>query len=129
MSKQDSEQPSSPPYSNLLRPRERRLSRREPIATIHVEMRQSKNAEQPDWAGSAVDLNASGMALVLPSELEAGARVFLSFRLGESSVFDCVPGLVVRQDQAGIGAVRFVDWGETDQLALVSYLQESGSPP
>lgn len=107
---------------------ERRRSRREPIATVHVEIRSSPDEEDPQWAGSAVDLNASGMALVLPPELESGARVFLTFQLGKVT-FSRVHGDVVRQDAVGVGAVRFVDWNDEDKLALISYLQEAGAPP
>lgn len=107
---------------------ERRDSRREPIATVHVAIRESPDDEDPRWAGSAVDLNATGMALVLPPELGSNSRVYLSFRLGNDT-YSRVPGTVVRQDAVGIGAVHFVDWTEEDKLALITYLQQAGSPP
>ena len=107
---------------------ERRRSRREPIATVHVEIRSSPDEKEPQWAGTAVDLNSSGMALVLAPELESGSRVFLTFKLGKES-FQRVQGNIVRQDAVGVGAVRFVDWNDEDKLALITYLQEAGSPP
>ena len=108
---------------------ERRLTERAPIADVYVEMRREPDNEVPDWAGSAVDINASGMALVLPPDLQPGERVYLSFQLDELAVFEAVPGMVVRQDFVGVGAVRFEEWTETDQLALISYLQAKDSPP
>ena len=107
---------------------ERRDSRREPIATVYVAIRESPDDEDPRWAGSAVDLNATGMALVLPPELPSNSRVYLSFRLG-SDEYSRVPGTVVRHDVVGVGAVHFVDWSEEDKLALITYLQQAGSPP
>ena len=114
--------------STFLATPERRQSRRRPIATVHVEIRSSPDQKEPQWAGSAVDLNASGMALVLPPELESGARVFLTFQLGDET-FVRVQGDVVRQDAVGVGAVRFVDWNDGNKLALITYLQEVGAPP
>jgi len=107
---------------------ERRRSRREPIANVQVEISSSPDEKKPQWAGTAVDLNASGMALVLAPELESGARVFLTFELGKET-FKRVQGTVVRQDAVGVGAVRFVEWNDEDKLALISYLQEAGAPP
>ena len=108
----------------FLKTLERRLSRREPIAKISVKIRRSPDSMSPDWAGNAVDINESGMALVLPPELATGTPVFLSFKLGEAE-FSRLPAEIVRQENVGIGAVRFVDWSDSDQLELVSYLQKT----
>ncbi len=113
---------------SFLKTPERRLSRREPIARIYVKIRRSPDSEKPDWAGTAVDVNGSGMALVLPPDLATGTRVFLSFELGDVE-FSRVPGEIVRQDVVGVGAVRFVDWSDSDQLELVSYLRKSTRGP
>ena len=113
---------------SFLKTRERRRSRREPIAKIYVRIHRSPDSQRPDWAGTAVDVNSSGMALVLPPELATGTRVFLSFKLGDAE-FSRMPGEIVRQDTVGIGAVRFVDWPDSEQLDLASYLQESNSGP
>ena len=108
---------------SFLKTRERRMSRREPIAKIYVTIRKSPDSATPDWAGTAVDVNSSGMALVLPPDLEAGTRVSLTFKLGEAE-FSRVPAEIVRQDNVGVGAVRFVDWTHADELALITYLQK-----
>ena len=113
---------------SFLKTDERRTSRREPIAKIYVRIRRSPDSESPDWAGTAVDVNSTGMALVLPPDLATGTRVFLTFELGEVA-FSRVPGEIVRQDTVGIGAVRFADWSESDRLKLASYLQESTRGP
>ncbi len=112
---------------SFLKTRERRMSRREPIAKIYVEIRRSADSEIPDWAGTAVDVNSNGMALVLPPDMATGTRVSLSFALGEVE-FSCVPAEVVRQDVVGVGAVRFVDWSDADQLELLAYLETTDGP-
>ena len=103
---------------------EHRLWRRVPIAKISVGIRREQDSESPDWAGNGVDINNGGMALVLPLKLPAGTRVFLNFRLGDAD-FSRVPAEILRQENVGIGAVRFVDWSDSDQLELVSFLQKT----
>jgi hypothetical protein len=98
------------------------------VAKLEVEIRLDPSAENPDWSGTAVDVNASGLALVLPPELAPGTRVFLTFQLG-SSKFSRLPGLVVRQDRVGVGAVEFKDWETADMMRLRTFLQEQSSPP
>lgn len=105
---------------------ERRLSRRKPIARIYVEIRRSPDSKNPDWAGTSVDITDGGMALVLPPELATGTLVFLSFKLGDAE-FLRVLAEIVRQENIGIGAVRFVDWPDSDQRKLVSYLQKTAA--
>ena len=102
----------------------RRLSPREPIAKIIVMIRRSRDSESPDCAGNGVDISDSGMAVVLPLNLAAGSRVYLDFKLGDAA-FSRVPAEIVRQDNAGISAVRFVDWSDSQQLELASYLQKT----
>ena len=115
---------SKPPKVAFPKTVERRLSRREPIAKIFVKIRRSPDSKSPDWACTAVDITDGGMALVLPPELATGTRVFLSFKLGDTE-FSWVLGEIVRQENVGVGAVRFVDWSYSDQRELVSYLQKT----
>lgn len=116
------------PTWSFLNTRERRDSRRQPVSQIEVEIRLERDSSTPDWGGSAIDLNSTGMALVLPPELEMGTLVYLTFDLGSSS-FDRLPGTIVRQDRVGVGAVQFQDWGVDDKMRLLTFLQEGSTPP
>jgi hypothetical protein len=127
MSEEESNDKTSPTYG-FLSAGDRRESRRTLVAKLEVEIRLDPSAENPDWSGTAVDVNASGLALVLPPELAPGTRVFLTFQLG-SSKFSRLPGLVVRQDRVGVGAVEFKDWETADMMRLRTFLQEQSSPP
>lgn len=105
---------------------ERRQSMREPIAKTSVRIRRSPDSEIPDWAGSGIDINNGGMALVLPLKLAAGTRLFLNFELGDAE-FSRVPVEIVRQESIGISAVRFSGWSDSDRLELGSYLKKTAS--
>ena len=128
MSNQESDNKSRRPTWSFLNAGERRESRRTLIAKLEVEVRLEHSAEDPDWSGTAVDINASGLALVLPPELAPGTRVYLTFQLG-SSKFSRLPGLVVRQDRVGVGAVTFEDWETKHQMRLRTFLEEQLAPP
>ena len=128
MSKQESDDKTRRPTYSFLNAGERRESRRTLIAELEVEVRLEPSAEDPDWSGTAVDVNVSGLALVLPPELPPGTRVFLTFQLG-SSKFHRLPGLVVRQDRVGVGAVTFEDWETKDKMRLRTFLEEQFAPP
>ncbi len=128
MSKQESDDKTRRPSYGFLSAGDRRESRRTSITKLEVEVRLEHSSEDPDWSGTAVDINASGLALVLPPELAPGTRVFLSFQLG-SSKFSRLPGLVVRQDRVGVGAVTFDDWETKYKLRLHTFLEEQSAPP
>ena len=113
---------------SFLKTRERRMSRRSNIAKIYVTIRRSPDSVEPDWAGTAVDLNGNGMALVLPPEMPTGTQVSLSFKLDDVK-FSRVPAVVVRQDHVGVGAVRFLEWSDADQLELLTYLEKTTDGP
>ena len=124
----DSDEKTQRPSWNFLNTRERRDSRREPIANIPVEIRLSAGSDDPDWAGSAVDINSTGIALVLPPDLHAGTHVYLSFDVGGES-YSRLPGLIVRQERVGVGAVEFYELSTDDKTRLLSFLQHRSAPP
>ncbi len=128
VSKQEPDDKTRRPIWSFLDAGERRESRRALIAKLEVEVRLEQSAEDPDWSGTAVDINASGLALVLPPELAPGTRVYLTFQLGGSK-FSRLPGLVVRQDRVGVGAVEFEHWETKDQMRLRTFLEEQSAPP
>ena len=128
MSKQEPDDKNQRPIYSFLSTGERRESRRTLIAKLEVEVRLDRSAVDPHWSGTAIDVNASGLALVLPPELPTGTRVFLTFQLG-SSKFSRLPGLVVRQDRVGVGAVEFEDWETKDSMHLRTFLEEQSAPP
>ncbi len=128
MSKQESDDKRRSSAYGFLNAGDRRESRRSLIAKLEVEVRLERSTEDPDWSGTAIDINVSGLALVLPPELAPGTRVFLSFQLGNSKFYR-LPGLVVRQDRVGVGAVEFEDWETAELMRLRTFLEEQAAPP
>ena len=128
MSNQESDEKNRRPFGSFINTLERRESRRTLIAKLEVEVRLERSAEDPDWSSTAVDVNATGLALVLPPELAPGTRVFLTFQLG-SSKFNRMPGLVVRQARVGVGAVEFENWETAELMRLRTFLGEQSAPP
>ena len=72
------------------------------------------------WVVDGIDLNSSGMGLVLPPELLEGARVLLTFRLGDYEL-SRLPATV--QHKVGVsGGVRFDAWPASERLKLLEFL-------
>lgn len=72
------------------------------------------------WVVDAIDLNSSGLGLVLPPELLEGTEVLLSFQLGDED-FSRLPATV--QHQTGMaGGLRFGAWPAAERLKLLEYL-------
>lgn len=109
--------PATPEFTE-----ERRASKRSPIVNIYVEMRTDDAAEGPQWAGSAIDVNEGGMALVLPPDLSPGDRIYLSFRIGDGPTLEGVRATVVRQEGVGVGAVRFELLSDSARQVIRDYL-------
>ena len=97
-----------------------RRSRRRPIAGVLVAIDAPGIADQP-WVVDAVDVNADGMGLVLPRDLQAGAQVQLSFQLDEATAFARVPAVVLHRE-GPTGGVRFLSWDAGERLKLLEYL-------
>ena len=77
--------------------------------------------DQP-WVVDAIDISSTGMGLVLPDELEAGQRVYLSFQLDDGPEFSRVPALVRHQRNVFSGGVSFEAWPSAERLKLLEYL-------
>ena len=77
-------------------------------------------AEQP-WVVDAIDINANGMGLVLPPEMEEGTEVMLSFKLDDSIEFSRVPA-AVRHQVSATGGVAFLPWPSPERLKLLEFL-------
>ncbi len=97
-----------------------RRSRRRPIAGVLVAIDAPGIAEKP-WVVDAVDINADGMGLVLPRDLQAGSHVQLSFQLDEAASFARVPAVVLHRE-GPTGGVRFLSWDSGERLKLLEYL-------
>lgn len=97
-----------------------RRTRRQPIPGVLVALDAPAIAEQP-WVVDAVDINADGMGLVLPTEIGAGTEVFLTFRLEDGTDFARVPAVVVHQE-GQVGGVIFGAWTVEERLALLEQL-------
>ncbi|MEM7351432.1 MAG: PilZ domain-containing protein [Acidobacteriota bacterium] len=96
-----------------------RRTRRVPIHGHFVAIDAPEVSSEP-WVVDAIDLNSSGVGLVLPPELLEGTGVLLSFRLG-SHDFSRLPATV--QHQTGVsGGLRFGTWPEAERLKLLEYL-------
>ena len=103
---------------------DKRRSRRLPIPDVRVDVTLEGEADI-GWTCSAIDINGDGMALTLPRELAVGTRLRLSFQPDETTVFDAVPCVVIRQDAAGgHGAVMFSGWSEENVIELWAFLVE-----
>ena len=100
-----------------------RRSRRIPIPKVEVTVEVEGQEVEDLWVGSAIDINADGMALVLPRDLAVGSSLFLSFSPNEDTTFQRVPAAVFRQDHAGgYAAVLFSEWDQNDRLSLLKFL-------
>lgn len=108
-------EPSSP-TENDHRPRRRRRT----IHGVLVAIDAPDLAEEP-WVVDAIDINANGMGLVLPPEMEEGIRVLLSFKLDDSIELSRVPA-EVRHQMGASGGVHFLPWPSADRLALLEFL-------
>ncbi len=97
-----------------------RRSRRRPIHGILVAI-EAPAFPEGHWVADAIDINANGMGLVLPPELEAGTEVRLSFRLDDEVELSRVPA-TVRHREGLSGGVRFSRWSDADRLKLLEYL-------
>jgi hypothetical protein len=97
-----------------------RRSRRRPIAGVLVAIDAPGIAEKP-WVVDAVDINADGMGLVLPRDLQAGSQVQLSFQLDEAASFARVPAEILHRE-GPTGGVRFLPWEAGERLKLLEYL-------
>lgn len=100
----------------------KRRSRRLPIPGVSVDVTLEGEADNR-WTCSAIDINGDGMALTLPPDVAIGTRLRLSFRPDETTEFDAVPCVVIRQDLVGgHGAVMFYGWGEESVIELWAFL-------
>ena len=99
---------------------EERRSRRLPIPGVLVAI-DAPHVAPRHWAVDALDLNADGLGLVLPSELPEGTRVELSFQLAGSVEFSRLPAMV-RHKWGTCGGVCFEAWDDTERLKLLEYL-------
>ena len=92
-----------------------------PFVKVEIEL-----AAEPipvGWAGSAIDINCDGMALMLPDGVQRGCPLMLSFQADGDTSFRRVPARVVHHEAAfGWGAVEFADWSTEDTLSLLSFL-------
>lgn len=96
-----------------------RRTRRVPIHGHFVAIDAPGISSEP-WVVDAIDLNSSGVGLVLPPELLEGTEVLLSFRLGDQE-FSRLPATV--QHQTGVsGGLRFGTWSADERLRLLEYL-------
>ena len=75
------------------------------------------------WVVDAIDLNSTGMGLVLPPELLEGTEVLLSFRLADHD-FSRLPATVLYQMGVS-GGVRFDAWPDEERLKLLEWLAAS----
>ena len=73
------------------------------------------------WVVDAIDINANGMGLVLPPEIEEGTEVFLSFKLDDSIEFSRMPA-EVRHQLGASGGVAFLPWPSGERIKLLEYL-------
>ncbi len=113
-----SENPS-PDVQSADEPSRRRL-RRHPIHGIFVAIDAPEVAEHP-WVVDAIDINAHGLGLVMPPELEAGTEVRLSFKLQEGLEFSRMSA-VVQHLEGGSGGVSFSAWPDRERLKLLEFL-------
>ena len=98
----------------------RRRVRRHPIHGILVAIDAPDVAEHP-WVVDAIDINAHGLGLVIPPELEEGTEVRLSFKLQEGLEFSRMPAVVLHR--VGIsGGVSFAAWPDRERLKLLEFL-------
>lgn len=106
--------------SNEEAPRSRRRRKRMPIHGVLVAIDAPEIADQ-HWVVDALDINSSGLGLVLPPELPEGTEVELTFKLREDSIFSRVPARV-RHQMGSSGGVQFKPWPAADRLKLLEFL-------
>lgn len=97
-----------------------RRTRRRSIHGVLVALDIPTLAEHP-WVVDAIDINGSGMGLVLPPEVPEGTEVYLSFKLGEETEFSRLPA-TVRHQVGTSGGVRFAEWPVSERLKLLEWL-------
>ncbi len=102
---------------------DRRAYPRRPVPEVFVAIETEDNPGRPEWAGSAVDISADGLALMMPDDVPVGSELYLTFRLEDGTSFVRVPSTLVRKDRGYcMGAVRFHDWADGERLLLLAYL-------
>lgn len=98
----------------------RRSTRRVAIHGVLVALDAPNVATRP-WVVDAIDLNGSGMGLVLPPELPEGTEVKLSFKLSAEVELSQMPA-VVRHQEGSSGGVVFAVWPQSERLKLLEWL-------
>lgn len=102
---------------------DRRAYPRRPVPEVFVAIETEKDPGHPQWASSAVDISADGLALMMPEDVPVGSELYLTFRLEDGTSFVRVPSTLVRKDRGYcMGAVRFHDWADGERLLLLAYL-------
>ena len=101
-------------------PQAERRTRRRAIPGVLVTVEAPRVAPAA-WTGAGVDVNADGIAVSFPQEIEPGTYVLLSFRLSGGVDLRRVPGVVLHHDGQTAG-IRFLGWGEPDRLSLLEWL-------
>ena len=104
---------------------EKRLSYRQPIPGVLVELRRDVDSETPDWVGSAVDISRRGMLLRLPSEVGRRELLYVTFTLGDSDTFTRLGAVVLRRDLGDLGALGFSGWPLEKEFELAAWLRRS----
>ena len=102
---------------------ETRNTRRRPIHGVLVALDAPTVADQP-WVVDAIDINGSGMGVVLPPEIPEGTDILLSFKLAEEVEFSRMPASV--RHQVGLsGGLRFGPWPASERLKLLEWLVQA----
>ncbi|MEM9554624.1 MAG: PilZ domain-containing protein [Acidobacteriota bacterium] len=90
--------------------------------TIHgvlVALDAPQLSDQP-WVVDAIDINANGLGLVLPPEMDEGTEVLVSFKLDDLE-FSRLPA-VVRHHWSATGGIAFLAWPSAERLKLLESL-------
>lgn len=98
----------------------RRRERRHPMHGVFVAIDAPGVAPEP-WVVDAIDINAHGLGLVMPPELEEGTKVRLSFKLEAGLEFSRLPATVLHR-LGNSGGVRFANWPDRERLKLLEFL-------
>jgi hypothetical protein len=102
---------------------DRRAYPRRPVPEVFVAIETEQTTGHPEWASSAIDISADGLALMVPENVPVGSELYLTFRLEDGTSFVRVPSTLVRKEQGySTGAVRFHDWADGERLLLLAYL-------
>ena len=102
---------------------ETRHTRRRPIHGVLVALDAPSVSDQP-WVVDAIDINASGMGVVLPPDIPEGTDIFLSFRLDDAVEFSRMPA-VVRHQLGTSGGIRFGAWPDSERLKFLEWLVQA----